>query len=80
MHAHMPPPPPHTHAHTLFPVCACYCYCNCLFPLQAVSSGVEHVFGSAATLSAAFGLAGGVGIDLLLLDRVQCDIMELFTR
>eukprot|EP00879_Flechtneria_rotunda_P005191 GHRR01005473.1.p1 GENE.GHRR01005473.1~~GHRR01005473.1.p1 ORF type:complete len:1380 (+),score=526.24 GHRR01005473.1:240-4379(+) len=47
--------------------------------LRMVSAGVEMVFGSAAAISAAFGYTDCVGLDVVLLERTQQSILQLFS-
>ncbi|GAX82001.1 hypothetical protein CEUSTIGMA_g9429.t1 [Chlamydomonas eustigma] len=46
---------------------------------KAVSSGVEAVFSYPAALNAAFGRDHGVGLDVMLLDKVQTSILDLYS-
>lgn len=45
--------------------------------VKPIASAVERIFGSAAAISAAFGLCDQVGLDVTLLDSVQSAVMEL---
>lgn len=45
--------------------------------IKPIASAVERVFGSAAAISAAFGLSDQVGLDVALLDSLQSGIMGL---
>ncbi len=47
--------------------------------LKMVSAGVDMVFGTAAAISAAFGYADRVGLDVELLERTQQSILQLFS-
>ena len=46
--------------------------------LKPILSAVELVFGSAAALSAAFGVRDGVGIDVVALEETQRRILSLY--
>jgi alpha-tubulin suppressor-like RCC1 family protein len=45
--------------------------------VQAIAGAVEKVFGTAAAITAAFGVADEVGLEVTLLDSVQRAILEL---
>ena len=45
--------------------------------VKPIAGAVERIFGSAAAVSAAFGLCDQVGLDVVLLDSVQTAVMAL---